>query len=54
MTKGLCTFSESERAGIAKRRVAKKTGGIGYNAALNFLNKKGKIAFVKPKKVIPS
>ena len=54
MTKALCTFPENERAGIAKRRVANKTGGIGYNAALDFINKKGKKEVVKPKKVMPS
>ena len=40
MTKPLSSFPESERENIARRRVAKATGGIGMLAAVDFLNQK--------------
>lgn len=47
MTKALCSFhSEKEKREVAKRRVSKKSGGLGYWGAYDALNRTG----VSPKK----
>ena len=44
MTKPLSSYPEGERKAIAKRRVASKTGGLGYASAVAYLAR-----FDKPK-----
>ena len=40
MTIPLRSFPQTEQYIVAKRRVAGKTGGLGYLAALDFINRK--------------
>ena len=44
MTKALSSYPAGEREAVAKRRIAKKTGGLGYLSALAFMDavKRGK------------
>jgi len=37
MSKPLSSFPEGQRKAVAKRRVASKTGGLGYLSALAYL-----------------
>jgi len=46
MTKALCSFPQPERFNVAKRRVASKSGGLGYLGA-----KDAMVHFGKPKVV---
>lgn len=36
MTKALRSYPEKERAEVAKRRIEKKSGGLGYLSAVDF------------------
>jgi len=46
MTKALCSFPQPERFHVAKRRVASKSGGLGYLGAQDAM-----VHFGKPKVV---
>ena len=47
MTKALCSFPQSERFHLAKRRVASKSGGLGYLGAKDAMVHFGKPVVVE-------
>jgi hypothetical protein len=51
MTRALISYPEIDRKAVVARRIAKKTGGLGYLAALDYQRAKD-IRDAKKKKVV--